>query len=217
MSNSPLRITRIENDHCESNAYIVGAPDSRAAVVIDPADLDSRRISKQLAEQGVTKLLIVLTHEHFDHMSGVSALRRLFDTQVFASEECSKRICDPKKNLSRYTIGVDIHCQPADITWEEAGSDLVWEGFRLELIRTPGHSAGGICIGMDRNLFTGDTIIPGVPTVVKLPGGDRHVLQCTVEALFNRFQKDTVVYPGHGNPCWLRDIDLAVVFGKKLK
>jgi len=215
MSNSPLRITKIENDHCMSNAYIVEAPDSRAAVIVDPADLHSGKISKQLAQRSVTKLLIVLTHEHFDHISGVSALRRLFDTQVFASEECSKRISDPKKNLSRYTIGVDIDCQPADITCEEIGSALVWEGFRLEFIQTPGHSAGGICIGMDRNLFTGDTIIPGVPTVVKLPGGDRHVLEFTVESLFNRFQKDTVVYPGHGNPCWLGDIDLAVVCGKK--
>jgi len=209
-----LAITRIENDHCGSNAYVVATANSRSAVVIDPADVNSHRICKQLAISGYTKLLVVLTHEHFDHMSGVRTLRAVFGAKVVASRECSQRISDPRKNLSRYSIGIDIDCEPADMVCEEIGPNLVWEDLHLEFVPAPGHSVGSICIGIDRNLFTGDTIVPGLPTIVKLPGGDRHTLQSTVMSLLGRFPQDTVLYPGHGIPCRLGDIDALDVLGK---
>jgi len=212
-----LKIARIENDHCGSNAYIVAALDSRSAVVVDPADINSGRICEQLSRRGYTRLLIVLTHEHFDHISGVRTLRTSFDAQVVASRECSQRMTDPRRNLSRYTIGIDIDCQPADIISEEIGPSLVWEQMCLEFVPTPGHSTGSMCIGIDQNLFTGDTIIPGLPTIVKLPGGNRKLLHSTVKSLFERFPQKTVVYPGHGSPCRLSDIHASNVLGEQQK
>jgi hydroxyacylglutathione hydrolase len=215
MMKSSLEIARIENDHCSSNAYIVAASGSSSAVVIDPADLNSHKIGEQLSAKGCSKLLVVLTHEHFDHMSGVKSLRASFDTQVVTSRACSQSISDPKKNLSRYTIGIDIDCQPADIICEEVGSSLLWEHFALEFVPAPGHSPGSICIGIDQNLFTGDTIVPGHQTVVRLPGGDRHILESTIATLFERFPKETVIYPGHGDPCRLGDIDPSSVLNER--
>lgn len=215
ISTSSLLITRLENDHCQSNAYIVAASGSCAAVVIDPADGNTHRIREHLAGSGYTRLLVVLTHEHFDHMSGVRALRNSFDTTVVASSECSHSITDPRRNLSRYTIGIDIDCPPADMVCEEIGPNLVWDHLSLEFFPAPGHSPGSICVGIEQNLFTGDTIVPGLPTVVKLPGGDHRSLRATVKALFERFPPETVVYPGHGNPCHLGDIDVSEVFGER--
>lgn len=210
-----LRVVSVDNDYCGSRAYIVSAPDREAALVIDPGDINSGRVSAHLAALGCTKVLVALTHEHFDHMSGVNRLRKCFNTTVITSEICSQSIVDPKRNLSRYSVGVDFRCDSAELLCEGERSELDWNGIRIEFLSTPGHSPGSICITVDGCLFSGDTLIFGVPTVVKLPGGSRFDLQKTITRLLTRFRADTMVYPGHGEIFRLGQLDPALVLGAR--
>jgi hydroxyacylglutathione hydrolase len=212
-----FEVIRVRNDHCGSNAYIIPAQDCRSALVIDPADVETGSIPARLAASGITKVLVALTHEHFDHMSGVNRLREQFATDVIASSQCSQSITDPKRNLSRYTIGMDIRCDAANILWNEDHPEFIWEDIHIGCVRAPGHSPGSVVLTVDTHLFSGDTLIPGVPTVVKLPGGNRPALEATVEDVLARFPPDTIVHPGHGESFRLSTIDPAIVLRRKVR
>lgn len=44
----------------------------------------------------------MLTHEHFDHITGIERLRSRTNSKIICSKVCAERICDSKKNLSFY-------------------------------------------------------------------------------------------------------------------
>ena len=84
-----------------------------------------------------------------------------------------------------------------------------FEGFSLEAIALRGHTPGSIALAYrDPNgpvhLFTGDSLFPGG---VGNTGGDpqrfESLYKDVVERIFNRFDDDTIVHPGHGKPTTL--------------
>jgi glyoxylase-like metal-dependent hydrolase (beta-lactamase superfamily II) len=212
---STLPVTQVVNDDFASCTYVVERARSSQALVIDPADSGSGRIAAFLDARGISDVLIALTHKHFDHISGVTRLRdRYASARVVCSRTCSGSITTAAGNLSRYLIGGDFVCGPADFFCEDMDYEMNWAGQRLEFIATPGHSPGSICIAVDGMLFAGDTLIFNRPTVVKLPGGSRGQFEQSLAHLLARFPGETMVYPGHGRPFRLSQIDHGVVLGK---
>jgi glyoxylase-like metal-dependent hydrolase (beta-lactamase superfamily II) len=209
---STSAVIRLINDRFASNAYV--AICGSQALVIDPADVDSGRIVTLLSDQRVSEVLIVLTHEHFDHMSGVNRLREKFmATQLVCSRSCSENIATPTGNFSRYLAGVDLVCGAADLLCENIHYEMEWSGGRLEMIATPGHTFGSICIVMEEMLFSGDTVIWNCPTVTRLPGGRQDQLKQSIALLMERIPPSTVVCPGHGESFLFRQIDPEIILG----
>ena len=205
-------VTRLENDRFSSNAYI--ATCGNHALVIDPADEGSGRITAFLCDQGISDVLIILTHEHFDHMSGITRLREEFiGTKLVCSRFCSDHITRPTGNFSRYLTGVDVVCSAADSLCEDINYEILWANTRVKMIPTPGHSPGSICIVLDDILFSGDTLIRNLATVTRLPGGRHDQLKASIARLVDCLQPTTVVFPGHGEPFLLAEIDQEVVLG----
>jgi glyoxylase-like metal-dependent hydrolase (beta-lactamase superfamily II) len=66
----------------------------------------------------------------------------------------------------------------------------------FEVIHTPGHTPGGICLHAEGHLFTGDTLFVGDSGRTDLPGGDRPTLGRSIRRLM-QLPDDTVVWPGH--------------------
>ena len=82
----------------ESNCYIL-AEDSKC-VVIDPGE--SEFLLRTLDEYGWEPELILLTHEHCDHMAGLDALRETYPQARFAaSKVCNDGIQNTRLNMSR--------------------------------------------------------------------------------------------------------------------
>lgn len=209
-----LSVTSFTNDLFGSCAYVVSAAGSPQALVIDPADAATGGVDRFLAERGLTEVIVALTHEHYDHISGVGHLRQAADARLICSSLCSEAITSPIKNFSRYLIGRDETCAPADLTFEELDHKLDLCGARFEFIPTPGHSPGSVCIAAPGILFTGDTLIHNLQTVTKLPGGNRQELARSVDLLLARFPAATVVYPGHGAPFTLGQVDRNIIIGR---
>jgi glyoxylase-like metal-dependent hydrolase (beta-lactamase superfamily II) len=65
-------------------------------------------------------------------------------------------------------------------------------------VDVPGHSAGHIAFYADGALFSGDVVFAGSVGRVDLPGGDWDTLLDSIRGLVDRFDPDTIVYPGHG-------------------
>lgn len=184
------------------------------ALVIDPCI--SEEALQLLKENDVAEILILLTHEHYDHISGVNWLRDNFPSvEVVCSSRCAQALPNPSKNLSKFWeilfIGKDeetqeyvrnMNIQPysceADRTFE-GECRISWEGHSMWLKETPGHSAGSICIFLDENiLFSGDSLVTGYPTVLRLPGGSKKDFRSVALPFFESLDQEMMVYPGHG-------------------
>ncbi len=185
---------------CEQGHYLV----------IDPFWGEIQK--DQLKKLGVLDQ-ILLTHEHYDHISGVNELRTALGGTVLASKVCAQCLTDPTQNFSRYfnaycqiqqgekinhPVLVDDYTTNADTSFE-GRIRIVWQGHQIELSETPGHSRGSICILIDeRFLFSGDTLLPRDLTVTRFPGGSQKEFERKTVPYLKALPKDTLVYPGHG-------------------
>ena len=77
---------------------------------------------------------------------------------------------------------------------------------RLRTLHTPGHTPGSISFALQNTplLFTGDTLFPGGPGNTAGEGGDFTTIITSIEGrIFQVFDADTMIWPGHGAPSTL--------------
>ncbi len=193
-------------DYLDSNMYVL--KNGNNLLVIDSIDKEDALDYCKNADT----VTIILTHEHFDHICGLNQLRSMAPNKVkvIASTECSKRIEDPKLNMSAYAdvlialaekplpkIILPFSCAKADITFDERYF-FKWFGINIELVSTPGHSPGSVCIVIDNKLFSGDTLLEN-SFMNHFPGGDTKLFKAkTVPVLQSLLNSVDYVYPGHG-------------------
>ena len=162
-----------------------------------------------------TSVTVLLSHEHFDHISGLNQIRDVCASSfvVIASETCSERMQDTKANLSAYAdvlaeLGgkqIPEHwspfvCKATDITFDNHYA-FRWVGHEVELFSVPGHSAGSSCIVLDDMLFVGDTVLEN-NLMVKFPGSSKKLYRSVTAPLLEKWLMGTgvsCVYPGHGD------------------
>ena len=185
-----------------------------SAIVIDPSvNSDAIRL---LRENAVNETFIFLTHEHFDHITGVETFRQMFKTSVICSDICAERICSTKYNLSSrfeifYLMNHDLDREEyskmcnkpftthADITYS-GGYSMNWCGHTIQCIVTPGHSPGSSCIIIDeKHVFTGDSLVNGFDTITRYPGGNKKDFENITLPFLRAIEPDVMIYPGHGD------------------
>jgi len=201
---SAITVTCITHPPFGTNTYVLTREAQAGCLVIDPGGWGNRQIEETVAGLGREVELVVLTHEHFDHVGGLSALLERWPCRVVCSRECASAMADPMRNFSRYLVNCDVACEAAVTCCEDLNGCLQWDDATLRFIATPGHSPGSICIAVDNLLFSGDTLLNGRKRAINLPGGDKRTLQQSLNLLFRAFGPDTLVYPGHGEPFLLR-------------
>ncbi len=196
-----ITVKRFINELMSSNCYLVADEASNHCICIDPASEKSLREIEYIEQNCLALDYIILTHEHTDHTWGCNALVEKFGAQVICSEVCKQNLA---KEFQAYFLlyydNLDYHytvCQVDDTT-EELGNELEWQGHKIEFINTPGHSMGSICILIEEMLFTGDTLMQSKPYINKRNGSKEKYLE-SVNMLLNRFERNLMIFPGHGN------------------
>jgi glyoxylase-like metal-dependent hydrolase (beta-lactamase superfamily II) len=176
-----------ETHRVDNNVWVVG--DDTECVVIDaPHDVDA--ILDVVGDRRIRA--IVCTHAHDDHVRVAPALReRANDGQ-----------------------GAPILLHPADRPlWELTHPDLLWDvdlsdgqrlevaGTTLEVLHTPGHAPGGVCLYAPELgcVFTGDTLFAGGPGATGRSFSDRSTLEDSIRAKLFGLPGETVVHTGHGD------------------
>ncbi len=183
------------------------------AVVIDPCI--SYEAERLLNEHGFKKITVILTHEHYDHISGVNWLRERFNCKVLCNLACNDAIQKPSKNKSKYFEALFItqarevqdkvkalHIEPyscvADVTFEKE-YNLNWGAHEFYLTTKEGHSFSSICIFLDDCcLFSGDTLLRTIP-ITRKPEGDKKIYNEKTKPWLLSLDKEIMVYPGHGD------------------
>ena len=190
----------------ESNCYILA--ENGRCIIIDPGE--SRGLFRILKKEGWHPELILLTHEHCDHMAGLDDLRCEYPRAHFlATAACDAGIRDTRLNMSRimeiylYYRGkpgiyyVPFVCRAADeIIPDDA--ELQWRGHTLRFIHLPGHTPGSEGIFLDeKTLFSGDYLIQDEEPILRFPGGNEELYLSITEPFLRNLPKGIRVCPGH--------------------
>lgn len=164
-------VKQIVNDVFASNTYVLSNDNSNEYWLVDVGDFN--KVTDILPENAIVKG-VFLTHSHFDHIYGLNDLHKRFpNCIVFTSEYGKEAIYSEKKNFSYY------HDSPMSYTGENVcvikNNAIVelWNEVSMKVVATPGHCPSCLTYVLDKYIFTGDSYIPGVPLVTKLPKGNK--------------------------------------------
>jgi glyoxylase-like metal-dependent hydrolase (beta-lactamase superfamily II) len=103
-----------------------------------------------------------------------------------------------KDNLSAMA-GVPFSSEPTDFSLEE-GDVIEQANIKLDVLHTPGHTPGGICLysKTDGIVFVGDTLFADSVGRTDMPGGNATQLLKSIKQKLCTLPDETIVYPGHG-------------------
>ena len=174
--------------------YIVSCTQTKEALVIDPAG-DEERITDRIKQKALDLKYIVNTHGHPDHTCGNAKMKTLTDAKIIMHEVDDQMFNSPQGHAHASQFGF-TPSPPADITVKD-GDMIVVGDVSLEVIHTPGHSPGGICLLGDGNVFTGDTLFVGGIGRTDLPGASTGQFMTSIKERLLVLPGDTIVWPGH--------------------
>jgi len=169
------------------NCYLVACPRTKHALVIDPGD-EGDHILERINKLELQVKMVINTHGHFDHVGA--------NHQVLAATGVELCMHQAAKQAQGY--GLPAVQSPDPKRFLQNG-DLIEVGdLSFEVIHTPGHSPGGICLYGEGHLFSGDTLFAGSIGRTDLPGGDMKQLLGHIRSQLMVLPDATVVHPGHG-------------------
>lgn len=195
------------------NTYIVGDPATGHAVVIDPGG-QAPEILRIIEREGLTLQRIINTHAHFDHVSGVDALKRAAGVPLpFHLHRADLPILESYSRQLAY-FGLPGGEPPAVDEYLEEGQEIRIGELVLRVLFTPGHTPGHVTFIYEphsadlstrsersvgpRVVFSGDVLFQGSIGRFDLPGGDYERLMRSIREVLLPLGDDTVIYPGHG-------------------
>ena len=171
-----------------TDCYVVHCRKKEAAIIIDPgfdSPSEAEQILNYVDKEELDVRFVVNTHGHKDHVSGNRFLKKKYDAPLCIHKYDAAIIDD-----------VNIPDSPANIILNE-GSTLEFGDAKLNVMHTPGHSPGSICLLGEKLIFTGDTLFAGGIGRTDFAGGSDRDMRLSLEKLL-RLPDDYGVYPGHG-------------------
>lgn len=150
---------------------------------------------------------ILLTHSHFDHIYGINDLQdKSSEINVYASFFVKEGLLSEKLNGSLYKeIPFVIKKQDVNIL-KDGDSIELWKGFLLNVIETPGHGRDCLTFQVKKDLFTGDALIPDKRVFTKMKSGDKKQARDSINRIYDDFDDDVMIWPGHENNCLLSSL-----------
>lgn len=201
-----ITVNRFEHSDFTSNTYLIRHNlFDENVYLIDIGN--SKDVLSVLTTQQKVKG-IFLTHAHYDHICGINNIIDKFpECIVYCSEYAQKGLFSEKLNLSFY------HLDP--LVFKGNNVSLIFDGMSIELfpnyhlkvLKTTGHNKGSLSFVIDEGIFTGDSLIPGVPVVTKLKSGNKEEAKKSIQLIYQSLGSEKIIYPGHGPIFKNYDID----------
>jgi len=182
-----------------TNLYVLGDEATSEAIAIDTATPCVEWVTATLAERGWRLKVIVSTHRHWDHIGDNAPLSAATGADIAAHALDRHGLEHPSALMAPFPIAPSV---PALDLAE--GSRIKFGDIDLEVLHTPGHTEGSVCLfaTRERLVFTCDTLFAGSFGRTDLPGGSDDQMVDSLARL-SAMPTDLRVLPGHGRPSTL--------------
>ncbi len=190
-----MKIQKVVEPYFGENIYLLIDENTKKSAIVDPGGMVDQIVNYIKANE-LELEYIILTHGHGDHIGGANLLKQKTNAKVIAHTDEKELLNDSRKNLS-----YSMHCGSQELEADMYVKDkdkLVLGESKLSFIHTPGHTPGGMCIRVENDMFTGDTLFEGSIGRTDLYGGDYNTLNKSLKKL-SKYEDNVVIHPGHGN------------------
>lgn len=185
-----MKLERIIVGNLEVNCYILSTQ-SNKAIIIDPGE-EFAKINSFIKIRKLNPEFIINTHGHIDHIGADDK----FNLPVYIHQEDVECLSNPVKNLSGFlNVPYSFNAQIKPLKDKDA---INLEEVSLEVMHTPGHTSGSICLKCDDYIFTGDTLFREGIGRTDFPGASSEKIIQSIKERLLVFPDETKIYPGHG-------------------
>lgn len=204
-----MKIQKFVVGELRANCYLVSDLLSNKCIIIDPGD-EANFISENILRQNLNPVAIIATHGHFDHIMAAGELQMSFDIPFMIHQDDEKILNYMTDSAQHWLNRQIIEQPPASLQYIEDGKKLevarprqardeAGGRWNLEVIHTPGHSPGGICLYNEdeKIIFTGDTLFKNGIGRTDFSYGSNHHMKRSLKKIRDNFTGYTA-YPGHG-------------------
>ena len=177
-----------------ANCYILVSENTHEGIIIDPG-ADPEAILKPVKQNGWRIKWLIATHGHIDHIGAIGHLNAVLNAPVAIHPQDASALQGDSRFFWGEPFGPPLK---ADRLLNE-GDIIKTAEMRFQVINTPGHTLGGICLYGHSLLFTGDTLFRTSIGSSNIGTGTRpQLIKSIVEKLIT-LPPETVIYPGHGS------------------
>jgi len=157
--------------------YVLAAPGSLDAAIIDPVAQHLERDLALLERLGLRLAYVLETHAHADHVTSAGALHLRTGAKAATPSGCG--------------------IQGAELQLEDGAAISFGASDTIYAVHTPGHTAGSMSFLWRGNVFTGDTLLIDGCGRTDFQGGDARALYHSITGKLFALPDDTRVWPGH--------------------
>lgn len=195
-----IKIATLPFNAFGENTYIL-IGENKDCFIVDAgcySTTEKERLKAYLAQNELKPVLAINTHAHIDHVCGVEWVKSEYGVDFALSSEDMPIL----EGVSTYgeALGFNITSVPSVERELQDGDELELSGDKLQIIATPGHTAGGICIYIpeQKMLVTGDTLFKESIGRTDLPTGNYPDLMTSIIKKLLPLGSDVTFFPGHG-------------------
>lgn len=174
--------------------YLVACPETGEALLIDPGG-PAPALLDLLRENDWRLRWIVNTHGHADHIAGNDLWAEETGAQIVMHRLDWEFFSRPEMQAAARSEGFPPLTR-VDLLVAD-GMHLPLGRVEAEILHTPGHTPGAICLLFPGHLFTGDTLFVGAAGRTDLPGGSLQELIHSLEKKIIILPDETRIWPGH--------------------
>lgn len=195
INDDKLILERFEVGPFLVNAYILACAQTKAGAVVDPG-ADGDRLLSRCQRLGLTVQAIVNTHGHADHILDNGVIKEATGAPIIIHPGDAPMLLDPYQNLSAF-FAEPRTSPPADLFFQE-GNPFVLGNLSFEVLHTPGHSPGSVCLVNDSIALVGDVLFYDSVGRSDFPGGSHETLIRNIREKLLPYGDHIRVFPGHG-------------------
>jgi hydroxyacylglutathione hydrolase len=204
LENTPMIVKMLTVGSFAANCYIVGSSATKQGMIIDPG-AEAETILKTVRQTGLSVSIIVITHAHIDHVGALREVQRKTNAQ-FAIHEAEKGLLLSAPMRTLTSLGISpVKSPPRPDRMLKDGDVIEVGDLHFEVLYTPGHSSGGICLWGHGVVFSGDTLFNLGIGRTDFPGMSHDRLMKSIREKLMVLPDETIVYPGHGPPTTIGD------------
>lgn len=190
-----MAVERMTTGPLSENTYLLYDPAGGEAFIVDPGG-EPERLQRLIAAKNLTVKAIVNTHGHPDHIAAVKTLQEALNVPFYLHPDDNMHATASATYASH--LGLNFSGVPRFDHPLAHDETLTLGTQTVRVIHTPGHTPGGVCLLMEGDLLSGDTLFAGSVGRSDLLGGNGDLLLRMIRERLLTLPPETRVHPGHG-------------------